>query len=444
MNRFIEIKLVQIADRQRKTFDESANQELVTSIQSIGLLQCPVLELSAGAFHLRAGERRIRAIQDIYALGGSFSYDGKRVPDGMLPYTLWEELTPLQRLEIEVAENNCREAFTWQERAEATSKLAELRALQALEAGTPAPSVADIAQETRGSVLGSAHTNTRNDLILSKYLADPDVAGAKTPREAMLILKKKEQAAQHLKLAETFGKNHVASAHRCFNADAREWMITMPSDEFDVIITDPPYGVGAHSFGSSESSATAAHEYEDTEEVLEEILRWLPRDAYRVSKPQAHFYAFCDIDWFGEWKAALTNAGWKVFRTPLIWVRPTGFRTPWIEQGPQRKYETIVYAVKGERHVNMIAPDVIILQSAGEGLGHPAAKPPGIYEELLRRSVRPGDSVLDPFCGSGPVFGAATALRCKGTGVEINPTFYGIALSQMNKVVENAELEGLL
>jgi DNA modification methylase len=93
----------------------------------------------------------------------------------------------------------------------------------------------------------------------------------------------------------------------------------------------------------------------------------------------------------------------------------------------------VLYAVKGEKHVNMIAPDVITLQSSGEGLGHPAAKPAAIYTELLRRSVKPGDAVFDPFCGTGPVFGAATELKCNATGVEIDATFYGISLSQLGK-----------
>jgi len=128
----------------------------------------------------------------------------------------------------------------------------------------------------------------------------------------------------------------------------------------------------------------------------------------------------------------LTTAGWKVFRTPLIWVKPTGFRTPWIDSGPQRKYELILYAIKGDKKVNLIAPDVIQLQSAGAGVGHPAAKPVALFSELLRRSVRPADKVLDLFCGTGPIFGAAYQHKCLATGVEMDKAYYGESLKQIN------------
>lgn len=441
MKRFIHIDAIVIpADRQRKEFSEDANQDLIASIQSIGLLQAPVLEIVGKDYVLRAGERRYRAMADIYSLGGTFSYDGEPVPAGLVPHTLWGELTELQRLEVEVDENNCRVAFTWQEKAEATAKLTRLRMMQAEEAGKPAPTVAEIAIETRGSKIGSAHTDTRNDLILSKHLHNPEVAKAKTPKEAMQILKKVEQAAYHKKLAETLGSAVSIAQHTCLNVDCREWMRQEPAGLFDVICTDPPYGIGADNFGAAEDSTATSHGYVDSPECLADIMRWFPEESFRLAKPQAHLYLFCDIDWFSSWKIALKNAGWKVFRTPLIWVRPTGFRTPWIDQGPQRKYECILYAVKGEKSVNLIAPDVITLQSAGEGLGHPAAKPSAIYAELLRRSVKPGDSVFDPFCGTGPIFGAATSLNCSATGTEIDETFYGIALAQLQKTNQQEEL----
>lgn len=441
MKRFIRIESIVIpADRQRKEFSEDANQDLISSIQSVGLLQAPVLELVGEDYILRAGERRYRAISDIYELGGSFSYDGALVPSGFIPHTLWGELTELQRLEIEVDENNCRVAFTWQEKAEATAKLTRLRMMQAEAEGKPLPTVADIAIEVRGSKIGSAHTDTRNDLILSKHLHNPEVAKAKTPREAMQILKKSEQAAYHKKLAETLGSAVSAASHTCLNADSRSWAALQPGASFDVICTDPPYGIGADTFGTSDDGTATSHGYSDSAECLLAIMEWFPAESFRLAKPQAHLYLFCDIEWFMSWRLALKNAGWKVFRTPLIWVRPTGFRTPWIDQGPQRKYECILYAVKGDKVCNMIAPDVITLQSAGEGLGHPAAKPVAIYAELLRRSVKPGDAVLDPFCGTGPIFGAASSLQCRATGVELDETFYGIALASLQKTNQQEEL----
>lgn len=218
--------------------------------------------------------------------------------------------------------------------------------------------------------------------------------------------------------------------------DSREWVKGVSSKAFDVILTDPPYGIGADNFGTAGDGTATEHGYDDSADALRQIIYWFPAEAYRVARDQAHLYLFCDIDWFDTWKTALALAGWKVFRTPLVWVKPTGFRTPWIDSGPQRKYELILYANKGGKKVNMIAPDVIQVQSAGAGVGHPAAKPVTLYAELLRRSGRPGNHVADFFCGTGPIFGAAYQHKCYATGVELDKAFYGESLRQI-QILEN-------
>ena len=69
----------------------------------------------------------------------------------------------------------------------------------------------------------------------------------------------------------------------------------------------------------------------------------------RVCRPDSHAYLFCDFDRFHELKDYMTHNGWQVHRTPLVWVNPTGFRTPWPDSGPQRKYECILYAKRGDK-----------------------------------------------------------------------------------------------
>jgi site-specific DNA-methyltransferase (adenine-specific) len=105
-------------------------------------------------------------------------------------------------------------------------------------------------------------------------------------------------------------------------------------------------------------------------------------------------------------------------------------RTPWPEHGPQRKYQLVAYAVKGNRVVNHIAPDLVSYPS-DDNLGHAAQKPVALYDDLLRRSIRPGDSVLDPFCGSGPIFPAAHALKCYATGIELAAASYGVSVQRI-------------
>ena len=61
----------------------------------------------------------------------------------------------------------------------------------------------------------------------------------------------------------------------------------------------------------------------------------------------------------------------------------------------------------------------------------------------LRRSINPGDAVLDPFCGTGPIFPAAHELKCKATGIEIDAASYAIAYKRLEGLKTEPELEGL-
>jgi DNA modification methylase len=90
----------------------------------------------------------------------------------------------------------------------------------------------------------------------------------------------------------------------------------------------------------------------------------------------------------------------------------------------------VLYAVKGKRPTNYIAPDLFSFPP-DDNLGHAAQKPVVLFEELLRRSVRPGNAVCDPFAGTGPIIPAAHAFKCRATAIEIDPAAYGIAVTRL-------------
>jgi DNA modification methylase len=66
-----------------------------------------------------------------------------------------------------------------------------------------------------------------------------------------------------------------------------------------------------------------------------------------------------------------------------------------------------------------------------------------LYYDLLRRSVSPGDRVLDPFAGSGPILPAAQELKCRATALEIDPAAFGIGVKRLEKLKDQKDLEGL-
>lgn len=441
MSELRDINSITIApNRQRRDFDPEAIQELIASIQESahGLMHPIVVREEDGVLILVAGERRLRAIKEINELGGVFMHGGLPVPKGQVPIVHLGSLSGLAAFEAELEENIRRKDLTVIEAAQATARLFELRSLQAEEKGLKVVTTGDIAREifdipasVPSGELGQAQSTVRNQLLIAKHAANPEVRKAKSLKEAVNIVKKADAAATSAKLAAAVGKDYGTKNLKLFNADCLAYMQETQLFSFDILLTDPPYGMGAHEFGDSNRPGDMKeHSYDDSYEAWLEIMQVFPAATFALAKASAHAYVFCDIDRFPELRERMSAAGWKVHRTPLVWHNPDGFRTPWPDQGPQRKYELILYAVKGDRKTTRIAPDVLSYRKDAQA-GHPAQKPVELLRDLLQRSAVPGDMVFDPFAGSGATLEAAHGLLLDCVGVEKDSTHYGTALKRI-------------
>jgi DNA modification methylase len=436
-------KLIITVDRQRKEFEPQALQELSETILSKGLMHALVVRETADGPVLVAGERRLRAIQDMWMLGGDLRYNGQVVPEGFVPYATLGQLTPLQAEEAELEENLHRKDLTWQENAAAMAKLHRIRSMQAQAEGR-IHTVADTAMETKGRSDGSYQESVRKDLIVAKHLHNPEVMKAKTADEAFKILKRQETTAKNVALGESVGKTFTKSAHTVINANCLDYMRATEPAQFDVILTDPPYGMGADTFGDGGGGRMVnnEHHYKDDYESWKVLMmEWCPL-SFKVTKQEAHAYVFCDLDNFHELKAMMKAAGWYVFRTPMICTKPNSGRVPLPDEGPRRQYETILYAIKGHKKTTAIYPDVITT-NADAGLGHGAQKPVALYENLLLRSVRPGDKVLDSFAGYGTIIPACHHLKCTAVAVEGAKEYYGIILQRVADLDKPQDMSGM-
>ena len=417
-------------DRQRKEFNSDKLAELAASIDQNGLIHPIIVRKCEGITYLVAGERRLRSLDYVWNLGGTVRCGAQQFPEGHAPCLDFGEMDPLDAFEVELEENVRREDLSWQDRSRATSQLLELRRLQAEKADKPAPTIHSIAVELtpEGGSVPTAHNKVRRDIILAKHLDDPDVMAAKTPDDAYKVLVRKETARRNTELSVALGPVFNSSRHTLIQGDCLVELIKLDPESFDVILTDPPYGIDAQDYNDSGGRTAGGHFYNDSPIEWRRLMEPLATHLYTLARPNSHLYMFCDVDMFVQLKVYLTMAGWKCFRTPLIWENPKAMRAPWANPvcGPQRKYQLILYAMKGERLVNRLASDVVSYPS-DENLGHQAQKPVELYTELLRRSVRPGDSVLDPFCGSGPIFPSAHSLQCYATGIELDSAAAGIA-----------------
>jgi len=432
-----ESKIIVTPDRQRKEFDPQAMAELSEAITARGLMHPIVLRETPDGMVLVAGERRWRAIRDMRMLGGQLKFNGSIVPDGEIPYVTLGQLTPLEAEEAELEENLHRKDLTWQENSAAMSKLHSLRSRQAQAEGR-VHTVADTAMETKGRSDGGYQAAVRKDLVVAKFLHVPEVAKAKTADEAFKIIKRQEESQRNVALAAEVGKTFTQSVHELHNTNCLSWMRATSENQFDVILTDPPYGMGADSFGDAAGKLGGIeHHYKDDYDHWKALMEEWCGLAYRVAKPQAHAYVFCDLDNFHELKRMMTQAGWWVTRTPFICTKPNSGRVPHPEHGPRRQWEMILYAIKGKKPTTGIYPDVITTM-ADANMSHGAQKPVALYLDLLKRSVRPGDTVLDSFAGSGTIFPAAHQFKVKAVGIEMNPEYYALCLNRIKALDADA------
>lgn len=459
-------------NRQRQEFDLVALQELKNSIEDRGLLHPPVLRREDGQLVLVAGERRLKAISEIFELGGSFTCNGEVFADGRVPYTDLGELGHLEAEEAELDENLKRRDLTWQEHAAAVARLHALRQAQKreqIEAERPkqvatliaagltseeatdtiyrhqviaVQSIADTAEELTGRRDGSFQDTVRKEIIVAKHLDNPAVAKAKSADEAFKILRREEQRQKNIELAKEVGASFNSEKHRIFNVNCLEWMANVENQGvFDVICTDPPYGMGADGFGDAGGKLSGIeHHYDDSYEAWLELMKaWAPL-SFAVAKPQAHAYVFCDFDRFHELKVMMQAAGWYVFRTPLVVHKLNSGRVPLPDQGPRRQYELVLYAIKGKKQVTHIYPDVVTV-SGDENMTHGAQKPIALYQNLLQRSVRPGDKVLDPFGGTCGTIPAGHTYQCEVTAIELNPEYYALGLKRLKDLQQTETLD---
>lgn len=79
--------------------------------------------------------------------------------------------------------------------------------------------------------------------------------------------------------------------------------------------------------------------------------------------------------------------------------------------------------------------------ASGEFLGYPTQKPVALLERVISASTKPGDVVLDPFCGCGTTIEAAQTLGRQWIGIDI--THYAISLidGRLNRAFPDLKID---
>lgn len=414
-------------NRIRRSFPTAHINSLAGSITRNGLLHPIVVRPSGSGWNLVCGECRLRAIDSIAENSTSFLCNSTIIDPGSVPVIFANELSPAALKEAELEENLLRRDLSWQDRDRG---LAELHALR--QAANPEQTVVQTAREVvekGGGSLNATQTRITRAQVIARNLHRPEVAAARNSHEALQIITRGMEAEFAEALAS---RTSAVCPHTFHEGDARVVLPQLPPLSFDTILADPPYAIGADDFGS----AGTIHTYDDSPDATIPLWLALACEGFRIAKPQATLFLFCDIDWFVFLKGLVEKAGWKPFRTPLIWCKGNAFgNAPWPGAGPRRTHELILFASKGNRQwTKQIADTIVDIPQTATGGGHAAAKPVALYSRLLSTVGLAGDSVLDPCCGSGTIFPAATALRMKALGIESDPASAQLARGRLSAV----------
>jgi site-specific DNA-methyltransferase (adenine-specific) len=215
-----------------------------------------------------------------------------------------------------------------------------------------------------------------------------------------------------------------------FTQDAVSWLQSLPAESVDLLITDPAYeSLEKHrAIGTTTRLKHSKSSSNDWFKIFPNArFAELFREVWRVLKTDSHFYLLCDAETMFVAKPEAEQAGFKFWK-PLVWDK----RTIGMGYHYRARYELILFFEKGKRRLNDLGiPDIISVPRVRGG--YPAEKPPEVAAVLIGQSSQPGDTVVDPFMGSGSVGVAAARLGRRFLGNDLNPEAVQIAATRLRE-----------
>jgi site-specific DNA-methyltransferase (adenine-specific) len=206
-------------------------------------------------------------------------------------------------------------------------------------------------------------------------------------------------------------------------ADVRRLIGALP---VDLLLTDPPYGVGYT--GKTRRALTIAND-----DLGEEGTRQLVAAAIRAAplRPGGAFYVFAPGGALHlAFLLALRDAGLAVHQT-LVWLKGQFVLG---HADYHARHEPILYGWRGGAAHHFVADrtqdTVWECPRPARSAEHPTMKPVALVERAIRNSSRPGETVFDPFVGSGTTLVAAEIAGRRAFAMEIDPAYAQVALER--------------
>ncbi len=189
------------------------------------------------------------------------------------------------------------------------------------------------------------------------------------------------------------------------NIDCLKFMASIPLGHFDLVIADPPYGIGRDWERRSVAAQKFSCDYDNTDRPSPEVFN----EIIRVAK---HWIIF----------------GWNYFTDILP---PTNYLIVWDKMSNcNQKFHYSKAEIAGTDI--KIPCNLVSIPWDGYRMGeetgtkkiHPHQKPVALYRWLLTMYGRRARRIFDPFAGSGSLAVACSQLGKEYVGCELDKTFY--------------------
>jgi site-specific DNA-methyltransferase (adenine-specific) len=213
---------------------------------------------------------------------------------------------------------------------------------------------------------------------------------------------------------------HIAEGVTLYLGDCRE---ILPSiGPVDVVLTDPPYGIG--------------YKYLSYDDTLDNLERVVINTVYLSKRIASRVAVFCSLRHVGEYPSPDWIIAWTWRGTAMFGDYGTNQWAPILCYGRD---------LQGFGSVNgLIKSDCIQYEGGNTEFkdmkSHPCPKNEGIMTRLVLRLSNKGETVCDPFTGSGTTGVAAVKLGRKFIGIETEPKYFDTACARIEKATRQQDL----
>jgi DNA modification methylase len=372
-------KLIPYA-RNARTHSEEQVAQIAASIAEFGFTN-PILTGADGV--IVAGHGRLAAAQKLGMV--------------MVPVVVLEHLSPTQRRALVIADNRIAENAGWDE----SMLRVEMEALQLDDfdmslTGFDADALAELMTGGGGDDSG----NTDDDDV-------PEVLETAISRT---------------------GDVWLLGPHRLLCGDStleESYAQLLQGEEVDMVFTDPPYNVNyANTAKDKMRGINRAILNDNLGDGFYDFL--LAALTPTVANCKGAIYVAMSSSELDVLQSAFREAGGK-WSTFVIWAKNTFTMG---RSDYQRQYEPILYGwPEGGKHHwcgDRNQSDVWQIKKPHKNDLHPTMKPVELVERAIRNSSRPGNSVMDPFGGSGTTLIAAEKTGRIARLIELDPKYVDV------------------